>query len=47
MMEQYPCRVSKFEVSDNDDSVQCYLLDRWNHINCVDINKQKYEKLKK
>ena len=42
-----PCGVCKLEVNDNDDSVQCDLCDRWNHINCVEINKRKYEKLKK
>ena len=41
--EQYPCRVCKLEVNDNDDAVQGDLCDRWNHINCVEINKQKYE----
>ena len=47
MTEQYPCGVCKLEVNDNDDAVQCDLRDRWNHINCVEINEQKYEKLKK
>ena len=47
MTEQYPCGVCKLEVNDNDDAVQCDLCDRWNHINCVEINKQKFEKLRK
>ena len=47
MTEQYPCGVCKLEVNDNDDAVQCDLCDRWNHINSAEINKQKYEKLKK
>ena len=47
MAEQYPCGICKLEVNDNDDSVQCDLCDRWNHINCVEFNKRKYEKLKK
>ena len=47
MAEQYSCRVCKLEVNDNDDSVHCDLYGRWNHINCVEINKQKYEKMKK
>ena len=47
MTEQYLRGVCKLEVNDNDDAVQCDLCDRWNHINCVEINKQKYEKLKK
>ena len=42
-----PCGVCKLEVSDNDDSVQCDLCDRWNYISCVEINKRKYEQLKK
>ena len=45
MTEQYPCGVCKLKVNDNDDAVQCDLCDRWNHINCVEINKRKYEKL--
>ena len=47
MTEQYSCGVCKLEVNDNDDAVQCDLCDRLNHINCAEINKQKYEKLKK
>ena len=47
MTEQYPCGVCKLEINDSDDAVQCDLCDKWNHINCVEINKQKYEKLKK
>ena len=47
MTEKYNCGVCKLEVNDNDTSVQCDLCDRWNHINCVEINKQKYGKLKK
>ena len=29
-----------------DNSNQCNLGDKWNHINCININKQKYRKLK-
>ena len=45
--EQYPCGVCKLKVNVKDDSVQCDLCNRWNHNNCVDIKKRKYEKLKK
>ena len=45
MAEQYSCGVCKHEVNDHDGSVQCDLCDRWNHINCVEINKRKHEKL--
>ena len=38
MREQYPCGICKLGVNDNDDSAQCDLCDRWNHINCVEIN---------
>ena len=47
MTEQYPYGVCKLKVNDNDDSVQCDLCDIWNYINCVKINKQEYENLKK
>ena len=47
LTEQYPCGVCKLEVNDHDDTIQCDLCDRWNHVNCVEINKRKYEKLKK
>ena len=47
MREQYSCGVRKLEVNDKSGSVQCDLWDRWNHIICVEVNKQKYEKLKK
>ena len=47
MAEQYPCGVCKLEVNGNDDSVQADLCYRSNHINYVEINKLKYEKLKK
>ena len=43
MAEQYPWRVCELEVNGNGDSVQC---DGY-HINYIEINKQKYEKLKK
>ena len=26
--------------------IQCDLCDKWKHINCVNVSKQKYEKLK-
>ena len=47
MTEHYPCRVCTFDVEDDDKFVQCNLCDRWIHINCAEINHQKYEKLKK
>ena len=47
MTEQYPCGASRLEVNGNEDSVQCDLCDRWNHVNCVEVNKRKYEKLEK
>ena len=47
MTEHYPCRVCTLEVKDDNKSVQCDLFDRWIHINCVEINHQKYERLKK
>ena len=29
-----------------DESVQCDLCDKWNHVSCVDISSAEYEKLK-
>ena len=46
MTEHYPCRVCTLEVED-DKSVQWEVCDRWIHINCAEIDHQKYEKLKK
>ena len=39
MTEQYLCGVCRLEVNDNGDSVKYDLCDRWNHMNCVEINK--------
>lgn len=41
-----PCRLCNLEVKTDDGSIQCDLRDRWNHINCVNVSKQKHEKLK-
>ena len=45
MSIEYPCRVCKLEVKDDDKSIQYDLCDKWNHLNCVNVNKKKYEKL--
>ena len=47
MIGHFPCRVCTFKVKDDDKFVRCDLCDRWIHINCAEINHQKYEKLKK
>ena len=47
MTEHYPCKVGTLEAEDDDKSVQCDLCDLWIHINCAEINHQKYEKPKK
>ena len=46
MTVQYSCGTCKIEVKNEDESVQCDLYNKWNHIFCVDISCAKYEKLK-
>ena len=46
MTGQYSCGTCKGEVKNEDESVQCDLCDKWNHIFCVDISSVKYEKLR-
>ena len=46
MTQEYPCRVCKDEVANEDSSIQCDLCDQWNHIDCIGISIRKYEKLK-
>ena len=46
MTGQYSYGTCKGEVKNEDESVQCDLCDKWNHIFCVDISSVKYEKLR-
>ena len=46
MSIEYPCRVCKLEVKNDDKSIQCDLCNKWNNIHCVNVSKKKYEKLK-
>ena len=46
MSTEYLSRLYNLEVRNDDDSIQCDLCDKWKHINCVNVSKQKYEKLK-
>ena len=46
MSIEYPCRVYNFEAKNDDESIQCDLCDKWNHINCVNVSKKKCVKLK-
>ena len=46
MTGQHSCGTCKVEVKNEDESVQCDLCDKWNHIFCVDISSVKYEKLR-
>ena len=45
-MSEYPCGICKVEVQKNDAAILCKLCNRWNHINCVQVNLMTYEKLK-
>ena len=48
MIINFPCRLCSDEVGDNNDSVQCDLCSRWNHIGCLNIGTSKNkENLKK
>ena len=46
MTQEYPRRVCRDEVANEDSSIQCDLCDQWNHIDCIGISIRKYEKLK-
>ena len=46
MTGHYSCETCKIEVKNKDESVQCDLCDKWNHVFCVDISSAEYEKLK-
>ena len=43
-MSAYPCR--KCKVVQNGEAILCKLCNKWNHINCVQVNSMNYEKLK-
>ena len=46
MTEQYSCGTCKIEVKKQNESIQCDLSNKWNHVFCVDISSAKHEKLK-
>ena len=47
MSVEYPCRVCKLEVKNDDKSFSViYVCDETIYINCVNVSKKKYEKLK-
>ena len=46
MTGQYSCGTCKIEFKNEDESLQCVLGDKWNHVFCVDIRSAEYEKLK-
>ena len=45
-MSEYPCRICKVEVQQNYAAISCKLCNKWNHINCVQVNLMTYEKRK-
>ena len=47
MTNNFPFGLCSGEVGDNDDSVQCDLCDKWNHIRCFNIGAEQYKKLEK
>ena len=46
MTQEYPCRVCRDEVANDDSLIQCDLCDQWNHIDYIRITIRKHEKLK-
>ena len=44
-MAEYPCRICKTEVTDNDNSILCDLCDNRHHTICVDVSNANYEQL--
>ena len=46
MTQEYPCRVCRDEVANEDSSIQFDLCDQWNHIDCIGVSIRKYEKLR-
>ena len=46
MTQEYPCRVCRDEIANEDSSIQCDLCDQQNHIDCIEISIRKYENLK-
>ena len=45
MTIEYSCGICKNEVKQDDKSVQCYICNKWNHIECVGISSAYYEKV--
>ena len=45
MNPQYPCKICKNEVKDNDPSVSRDIYNMWSHIECVNISFKTYVKL--
>ena len=45
MTTEYPCGSCKYEVKQDDKSVQYDLCNKWNHIECVGISSAYYEKV--
>ena len=45
-MLEYPYGICKVKVQWNDAAILCDLCDKWNHINCVQVYKVNYAKLK-
>ena len=45
MNEEYPRRVCRDEVANEDTSIQCNLCDQWTHIDCIGMSIRRDEKL--
>ena len=46
MSTEYPRRLCNQRVKNDDDSTQCDLCGQQSHINCANVSKQTYDKLK-
>ena len=45
MNPQYPCKICKNEVKDNDALICCDICNMWSHTECVNISPKTYVKL--
>ena len=45
-MSEYPYEICKVELKQNEAAILCESCNKWNHINCFQVNWMNYEKLK-
>ena len=45
-MSEYPCGICEVDTQQNGAANLYEICNKWNHINCVQVNLMNYEKLK-